>query len=277
MRKAAFIVNRRLENDDELLARDWLRSQGFKDIQRPSSDPPDFVVDGKFAVEVTRLSQRIVVGADKHSRGEERARIPLRDQIQKTIDQLGPPGNKGRSWVIDCEYDISVPLPNRKAVAAQISEALAPLLNPYDDKVVSELHATQFDFEKHAGEISYMGFPHLCLECGICIDLAELSHSPAKFILANVSDRKGIAVAEDLAIGIRNRLRTKSEAIRNQNKVGEYGSWWLILVDHVGLMPMQMLAEQELSSVQNQDIDFWNRIVVVSSNNADWHYDLRSW
>lgn len=264
------------QNVDELLVLDWLRAQGHVDIQRPNCDPPDFVVDGEFAVEVTRLSRRIFVGADKHSRGEEQARIPLRDQIQKTIDGLGPPGNKGRSWVINCEYDISAPLPNRKMVSAQISEALAPLLKPYDDKVIASLHAEHFDFEKHAGEISFMGFPHLCLECGICIDLAELSHSPAKFILVDVSDREGIGVAEELAKGIRNRIRTKSEAIRNQNKVGHYGIWWLILVDHLGLMPMQMLSEHELSFVRDQGFDFWDRVAVVSSKNVDSYYDLRS-
>ena len=50
------------DNEDELCAEDWLRQQGYKDIRRPRNDPPDFVVDGVYAVEVTRLNQRIVVG-----------------------------------------------------------------------------------------------------------------------------------------------------------------------------------------------------------------------
>ena len=275
-RRADFKLTKRRENADEVLAQNWLREQGYVDIQLPHSDPPDFVVNGKFAVEVTRLSQRIIVGADKHSMGEEQARIPLRDQIEKAIAQLGPPGNKGMSWIINCEYDFSLPLPNRKTVTAQISAALAPLLGPYDDSVVARMHARHADFSKHTGEILGIKFPHLCLKCGICLDLKEFPYTPARFILPNVSDGEGIFVASELVKGIRNRIRSKSETIRNQNRLRDYRSWWLILVDHVYLVPMQTLSEHELSIVRDQDYDFWDRVVVVSSKNVNWHYDLRS-
>ena len=56
--------------------RKWLEKQGDREIRRLRSDPPDFVVDGRFAVEVTRLSQRIVIGDDSISRSEEEARQP---------------------------------------------------------------------------------------------------------------------------------------------------------------------------------------------------------
>ena len=267
---------KRKENEDELCAQDWLRRQGYRDVRRPCSDPPDFVVDGVCAVEVTRLNQRIAIGDAGRSIGEEQARKPLADHIEKTIDQLGPPGNEERSWVIDCEYDFSVPLPNRKIISAQISDALTPLLKPYDDNVVAGMHSRHFDFDKHAGDIIWMRFPHLCLKCGICLELGEFSHDPAKFFLQNVSDGEGIGITEELRKGIRNRIRAKSETIRNQNRIGVYGSWWLILVDYVCLVPMQMLSEHELSFVQDQDFDFWDRVVVVSSKNVDWHYDLLS-
>ena len=267
---------KRQENDDELLAQDWLRVQGYEDIRRPSSDPPDFVVDGKFAVEVTRLSQRIIVGADKHFSAEEQARIPLTKQIERIIGQLGPPGNEGRSWIINCEYDFSMPIPKPRKVSAQISDALAPLLKPYDHRVVAGMHARHFDSKRHAREIAGISFPHLCLECGICLDLEEFSHAPAKFHVPNVSDGEGIVVAGELVKGIANRIRAKSETIRNQNRIGHYRSWWLVLVDHVCLVPMQVLSEHELSFVRDQDFDFWDRVVVVSSKNVNWHYDLQS-
>ena len=177
---------------------------------------------------------------------------------------------------MDCEYDFSMALPKRRVVAAEISVALAPLLKPYDDTVVFSMHSRHVDYEKHAGEISGLGFPHLCLECGVCLELAEFSYDPARFIVQNVSDGEGIAVAEELRRGIRNRLRDKSKAILNRNRVGEYGTWWLVLVDHVCLLPMQMLSESELSSVRDQEFEFWDRVVVVSSRNPDWHYDLLS-
>ena len=148
-------MTKRPEKDDELCARYWLRQQGHRDIRQPGSDPPDFVVDGDCAVEVTRLNQRIVVGDDKRSKGEEEARKPLADHLENLFEKLGPPGNQGRSWVIDCEYDFTEPLPHPKVVAAQISEALAPLLIPCDDSVISGMHSRHLDYSKHAGEISY--------------------------------------------------------------------------------------------------------------------------
>ena len=135
-----FNMAERQLNDDELCALNWLKHQGYRDIRRPSVGPPDFVVDGQYAVEVTRLNQRIVVGDEKRSKGEEQARIPLTDCMEKVVRKLGPPGNEGRSWIVDCEYDFGESLPSRRIVSAQVSEALAPLLEPYDDGVVSTMH-----------------------------------------------------------------------------------------------------------------------------------------
>lgn len=252
---------KRKENEDELRAREWLRRQGYRDIQRQCNDPPDFVVNGDYAVEVTRLNQRIIVGNDGRTVGEEERRKPLTDQIAKTIEQLGPPGNEGRSWIIDCEYDFSVPLPSRETVSAQMSDALAPLLKPYD---------------KHVGETSHLGFPHLHLDCGISLELTEVADDPARFILQNVSDGKGILVAGQLGKGIQNCVRKKSEKVRRENKVDDFESWWLILVDHVYHLPIQTLSEHELSLVRDQQYDFWSRVVVVSSREQGWHYDLIS-
>ena len=262
------------ENEDELCAQDWLRRQGYRDIRRPCSDPPDFVVDGRYAVEVTRLNQRIVVGDEEYSRGEEEARKPLTDHLERVLGELGPPGNEGRSWIIDCEYDFGEPLPHPKIVTAQLSEALTPLLKPYDDSIVSAMHKTQLDYDKHAGEISYLGFPHLCLESGICLELGEFSYGPAKFFLQNVSDGEGIGVAEELSRSIQHRIRDKARKLRSQNKIGEYENWWLILVDHVCHVPIQFLSEHELSFIRDQNPDFWSRIVIIGSSVPGWHYDL---
>ena len=267
---------KREENEDELCAQDWLRQQGYRDIRRPCSDPPDFVVDGVCAVEVTRLNQRIVIGNDGQSVGEEEARKPLAGHIEKIIDQLGSLGNEGCSWVINCEYDFSEALPTPKSVTRQISQVLTPLLRPYDETVISGMHSEYFNYDKHAGEISHLGFPHLCLDCGICLELAEFSHKPAKFILQNVSDGHGIGIAAELKVSIQNRILDKTAKVRKQGNVGEYRSWWLVLVDHVCHVPMMFLSEHELLFVQDQRFDFWSKIVVVSSRNPSWHYKLLS-
>lgn len=65
-------MDKRQENEDETRARDWLKQQGVVRVRRPSSDPPDFVIDGDCAVEVTRLNQRIVVGAKSVPRAKNK-------------------------------------------------------------------------------------------------------------------------------------------------------------------------------------------------------------
>ena len=263
-------------NEDELRAQDWLRQQGYRDIRRPRSDPPDFVVDGVCAVEVTRLNQRIVVDNDGQSVGEEEVRKPLADHIAKIIGHLGSPGNEGCSWVIDCEYDFSKALPSSKRVTSQISKALTPLLRPYDETVISGMYAKYFNYGKHAGETAHPGCLHLCLDCGICLDLMEFSHEPAQFILQNVSDGHGIFVAAELKASIRNRILDKTTKIRKQGIVGKYKSWWLVLVDHVCAAPMGSLSAHELSFVRDQRFDFWSRVTIISSRKPGWHYEVLS-
>ena len=138
------------------------------------------------------------------------------------------------------------------------------------------MHSRHFDYDKHAGETSHLSFPHLCLDCGICLELVEFSHEPARFILQNVSDGHGIGVAEELKASIRNRIWDKSRRVRNRGRIGEYDCWWLILVDHVCHAPIQILSQHELSYIRDHQFDFWSRIVIVSSRNRHWCYELHS-
>ena len=204
--------------------------------------------------------------------------MPLDKNIEKILGKLGSPGNDGISWVIDCEYDFSEPSPKSKIVTRQMKEALAPLLRPYDDSVICSMHSRHLDKSKHAGEISLLRYPHICLDCGICLELAEISYVPERFFLQNVSDGKGIGIVEEMKKSIQNRISVKSKKIRNQGRIEEYENWWLLLVDHVCYLPMESLSDHELSCIQNQDFDFWTRIVIVSSPtfNLHWHYDLFS-
>ena len=267
---------KRKENQDELCAEDWLLRQGCRDIRRPSSDPPDFVVNGVCAVEVTRLNQRIAIGNDGQSVGEEEVRVPLKRCIEKAISQLGMPGNEGCSWAIDCEYNFAELLPNSKTVSCQISEALAPLLKPYNETVIFDMHSKYFDYDKHSGEISHLGFPHLCLDCGICIDLEEFTYRPTKFIVQNVSQGYGTLIGAELKASIQNRILDKTKTVQKKDRVGKYGSWWLVLVDHICHVPMTILSEHELSFVRDQRFDFWSKVVIISPRNPGWQYELLS-
>ncbi len=260
-------------DESEVWAEEWLKRQGYDDIQwQQPDDPPDFVVGGHCAVEVMRLNRIITPGNGGPTKSEYGARKPLRDYINETLAKLAPPGNAGKSWNIDCEYDLTKPWPKKQMVHSQISKALKPLMAPYNYSVLSSMFARHFDHDKHA--VDEISFPHLCLECGICLALTEFSYSPEGFFLANVSDGKGGQVAYELKEGVEHSLRVKSKKIRDQNKKNKYSSWWLILIDNVCLAPLQILSEDELSLIRDQNLDFWSRVVVVSSKNLNWYYNL---
>ena len=263
-------------NKDECWAEKWLVKQGYQEIRRPRRDPPDFVVDGQCAVEVTRLSQRIVISSATNSISEEQAREPLRDRLEKALHGLGPPGNEGRSWTVNCTYDLETPLPKPKAVSAQVKKALSPLVKPYDYEVVYDVHSRHRDYRKHAGEPYCLGFPHICLKCGICLDLWEVADSPSKFIVQDVSDGKGIHVAGELNESIRNRIQQKSENVSKRQLIDDYASWWLVLVDYVSHAPVKGLSEHELSLIRDHDFGFWSRVIVLSTRSLDWHFELHS-
>ena len=267
-------------DEAEVCAEEWIRRQGYDDIQRQQpNDPPDFVIEGHCAVEVMRLNQIITLGNGDTIKSEYGAWKPLKDCIEEVLAELGSPGNTGKSWNIDCEYDLTNPRPDptkpwprKKIIHSQISEVFKPLLAPYDDRVLSSMHTRHFDYDKHA--MDEISFPHLCLECGICLELTEFSHSPEGFFLANVSDGEGGQVAHELKEGVKHSLRVKSKKVRDQSKKDKYSSWWLILVDNICLAPLQILSKDELSSVLDQNFDFWSRVIIVSSKDLNWHHDL---
>ncbi len=62
-------------NEDECRAKRWLESQGHTDIYRPCTEPPDFVVEGCYAVEVRRLNW--MTDRDGKSEGIENSEKPL--------------------------------------------------------------------------------------------------------------------------------------------------------------------------------------------------------
>lgn len=264
----------RQDNRDELRAEKWLARQGCGKIRRVCCDPPDYVVENRYAVEVTRLNERITPPGRGHSMGEEEFRIPLTDSIRNALENLGSPSNEGVSWIVNCEYDFNKPRPKPNMIASQIQGALNPLTKPYDDQVVSSIHRKHTNYQRHAGEIAYLHPPHICLPCGICLELYEFHHSPSQFIVANVSNGHGIGIAEELLESIQNRVTDKSQKVRDQGKIEQYEQWWLVLVDHVCHIPIQCLSEEEKALVRNQQFDFWSRIVIISSGDFEWSYDL---
>ena len=64
-------------NNDEQRALEWIRNQEYSDIQPIYGDPPDFVVDNRYAVEVTRLERKLMFWRRFNKGGGDRQDIAL--------------------------------------------------------------------------------------------------------------------------------------------------------------------------------------------------------
>ena len=247
------------ENCDERRVRRLLECQGYTDIRRPSDDPPDFVVDRRYAVEVRRLNW--MTEDNGRTRGIEEYEMPFRRTISKVLEEFGePPG--GYTVTVNCDFPYDAKrLPAKDVVRVKVREAV----NDYVKEMSNVLRAGS----------SPRGFEWK-VACGI-----NLFFSPAKisetgrFELIDVeveTASRGWVIA-DAVQNIDRCVKEKTRKVVRKNRVHDYAEWWLVLVDHILVVP---LAEDELNDLRNAlpPMGFWSRVVVVSPDNPKMFFEL---
>jgi hypothetical protein len=195
-------------NRDEEVAAQYLSHIGFNTIQyEPDGNvPPDFLCDGRVAVEVRRLNQTFDAG--KGAKGLEEVDIPLREKIRKLLPSLGPP-TRGQCWFVF--YSFRRPVPKWKVLRSQLEMALKSFMNLENPaEVVFELADR---FEVHI-------FPS--------------SHKLDTFFIFGGSsdDESGGWVLAEMNKNVRLCVAEKTEKISKFRT--RYKEWWLILIDLIG-------------------------------------------
>ncbi|MGH9611909.1 MAG: hypothetical protein ACRD4P_02395 [Bryobacteraceae bacterium] len=103
-------------NDSEELAYAYLKWLGFKSVEfepEGQSKVPDFLVDGRIAVEARRLNQnRASTQPGMKVEGLEKRRIAIWDDIERLLPSLGPP-SEGVSWYVFFQFKRPVPKSRR--------------------------------------------------------------------------------------------------------------------------------------------------------------------
>ena len=190
------------ENDDERLAREWLAalSGDPESVYRPQCDPPDFVLNGSIAVEVSRLSE-----------GDETSLHSLGPVVEDVLSDLGPPGN-GLSLCVFWVYEPSRSFPEVKRTKEQVRHALMPYTKAYSMPA---------------------GIEDLRLPCGLSLRLVHIqpTKDPARFVFGGFSGMTGRHVRNKLLSDLRRTVTKKS--INISNRRNHYDIWWLVLVDRV--------------------------------------------
>lgn len=221
-------------NRDEQTVDTYLRSLGLGEVayEPDGSVPPDFLVEGRIAVEVRRLNQHY--DAAGRARGLEEDSVPLQLSFERLLTDFGPSRN-GRSWFVFSR--IQRPIPQWK------------LLRP-----VARAKLRQFLHDPR-DEVARIG-----VESGFEISVIRASTVEDRVFLFGGNsdlDTGGWVVSEivrNLSVYVPEKTR-KVAPYRHK-----YSSWWLIFVDYIGYAS----DEAEVRQYFTRPAD-WNRLLLLSA------------
>jgi hypothetical protein len=196
-------------DDCEHLTNAYLRHLGFGSVvyEPDGNVPPDFLVDGRIAVEVRRLNQN--ERTESGPRGLEEVAIPLQMRIRKLLASLGPP-KSGVSWYV--YYALRRPVPAWNVLRPEIRKRLVA----FRDDTVERRHAAVTVAD--CLEIKLMPAGKLYATC---------------FVSGGYSDDdSGGWVFGETQENLRLCIEEKTLKIARVRQ--KYPEWWLILVDRIG-------------------------------------------
>lgn len=215
--------------------REHLRDRGHKNIQHePDGNvPPDFVVDGEYAVEVRRLNQNIEGG--EGTKGLEEDDIPLLHKFRDVLSSFDKDSHR-HTWMVF--YRFNRPVPHLRTI---------------EDELVSLLGSFLSRPERVRTEYT--------LPCGIDVTLY-----PAKgdyedqFRLGGYSDLdSGGWLLAEMERNLRICIDEKTRSIASVKH--RYPKWWLVLVDFIGFGFSE--RDRDLFHDKVRVEHDWDRVVIV--------------
>lgn len=230
----------------ETLAKTYLESLDFDSvIYEPDGNvPPDFLLDGRIAVEVRRLNQNFT--SNGRVKGLEETSMPLKDVIKKLLDAYGSPSD-GASYFFS--YSYSRPLAALKDIKMGVCNFLDAFSDGQREECVAYRIAPRFEAEV----------------------FKATKAQKKKFILGDIVDFNlgGFVVAE-LYENINHCIVEKSHKVEPYKS--KYNVWWLILVDRIS----NGLCEEEIEALSALIVgaEFWSEIVLIPSINPDKTYRI---
>jgi len=198
-------------DDSETVVRQYLEHSGFKSIvyEPDGNVPPDFLADGRIAVEVRRLNQNYVSGRGQLE-GLETTRIATQRKFDRLLLSFGP-SRSGASWFVVCH--IERPVPRWKDIEAELRRRLETFRDNESEQRLCEMKIA----------------PGLRIAI---IHKASRPH-PTFFVSGGGSDGDtGGFVLEETQKNLRLCVEDKSRRIAPVRH--KYPEWWLVFVDRIG-------------------------------------------
>lgn len=232
-------MQQKMPNPDEQRAEKWLRLQGYSQIVFQVNDPPDFLVDGRSAIEVTRLEPPF-----------QRDEIPFERAAEEVLNSFGPPSAHPGVVYVTCDIP-QTRLPDRRTFKKELTQALSGKLL----------------------QGSFVSGEMFSLNCGVDVSLWPSTQSCGlQFELMDPSI--GVSLIPDLAENIKRCICEKSDKVSKKNRVSLYNKWWLILIAHPPFSPNMTCAELQQLRNDIPSRGFWSRIIVVSAEDQNSYFEL---
>lgn len=230
-------------DQSEAWAKDYLLYRGFKAedmVFEPDGNvPPDFLVEGRIAVEVRRLNQHWQAASGDVD-PVEKLSMPLLIRLRKLLEAFGPPSN-GVSWYVFHRFE-------RPQLTKDWEPILRRELQPFQDGQIQDRDRTI----------------HVDPNFNVRL-VRRAAPGSSTFIWGGGSDfDKGGWVIPELEKNLAICIGEKSAKIADNRK--KYPEWWLILVDHMmGGTPEAVHVEHD-----------WDKVLIIHPSNWGWAYEVRN-
>ena len=226
---------------EEKWVEEYLTHQGFKDIvyEPDGNVPPDFLVNGKIAIEVRRLNQHHI---DKSGKPEplEQLAVPLRERLETLLTALGPPVN-GVSWGVSYRFKRPQLTRDWEPVVREKLQAFQCEAVPADECVIE----IDRNFRLRLIRTSKPG--------GLAFMLMGNTDSNAGgWVIPELENNLALCIAEKTR---------KIAAYRSR-----YPQWWLIFIDFV------MGGIEEPVRIKHD----WDKVIMVHPGNYAAAYEIKS-
>jgi hypothetical protein len=193
--------------------------------------PPDFLIDGRIAVEVRRLNQHYE--AHGRLRGLEEDSISLRQSLENMLHGFAAPESPA-SWFV--MFSFSRPLPDRRTLSKGIRKSLSEFLLAPTDTALRIPIAESFDLTLIRSTETYS----------------------ERFVIGGYTDMdSGGWIVSEVVRNASAYIAEKS--LKVTPYLGAYPVWWLVFIDHIALGGEVEEVRQHISRSKP-----WDRIVFLS-------------
>ena len=231
-------------DESEKAAEEYILHLGFKRVKyepEGKKKPPDFLIDGRIAVEVTRLNRHVGVSAKGKRVGEESA-IPVERTVARVLRSFGPP-MEGFSWFVDVEC--SLPAPGK----AEIEREVAKHLKAFQNSALQKPTQIQV-FDSFAIKLRRADQP-----------------GPNYFLMGSFNhDTSGALLSEEFERNLKICIDDKTAAVSSIRS--KYPEWWLALDDLVSYGHMD--AEDRVRIPPHN----WDKIILINPRDPTQSFEL---